>query len=123
VDELEPDMAALSKLCSDLGIASVHAYAQLGPRSFYARHFAPLLGIPEDPVTGSANAALGALLTRAGVIPRWEERVKLTMLQGHCMGHPGTVEVQVEYGPSGSITGVYLSGTAVLAQTGILELP
>lgn len=123
VDELEPNMSDLSELCASLDLASVHAYAQLGPRSFYARHFAPLLGIPEDPVTGSANAALGALLTRAGVVPRWEGQVKLTVLQGHHMGHPGLVEVRVDYGPSGAILGVYLSGTAVLAQTGILELP
>jgi PhzF family phenazine biosynthesis protein len=123
VDELEPDMQALVDLCASLDIASVHTYAQLGPRSFYARHFAPLLGIPEDPVTGSANAALGGLLTRAGVVPRWEGQVNLTVLQGHRMGHPGTVEVRVEYGPSGAIQGIYLTGTAVLAQSGIVELP
>lgn len=122
VDDLEPDMARLSERMAGLEVDTVHLYAPLGPRSFYARTFAPLLGIPEDPVTGSANAALGALLARAGVVPRWEEAVTLTMLQGHKLGMPGLVEVRVEYGPSGVILGVFIGGQAVLADKGILEL-
>lgn len=122
LDDLEPDMERLSELCAALEVATVHTYAPLGPRSFYARDFAPLLGIPEDPVTGSANAALGALLARAGVVPRWEGEVKLTILQGHRLGVPGQVEVRVEYAPSGELQRVFFGGRAVLAESGILEL-
>ena len=122
VDDLEPDMERLAELCAGLEVSTVHVFAPLGPRSFYARTFAPLLGIPEDPVTGSSNAALGALLARAGVVPRWEGAVKLTMLQGHKMGVTGTVDVRVEYGPSGAILGVYIGGKAVLAHAGELEM-
>lgn len=121
VDELEPEMERLKALCHRLEVATVHAYAPVGPRTFYARDFAPLLGIPEDPVTGSANAALGALLARSGVVPRRAGEVQLTLLQGHRMGSPGTVEVRVEYSPSGEPYKVLLGGEAVLLESGVLE--
>lgn len=122
VDALEPEMEKLAELSKNLEVATVHVYAPYGPRRFYARTFAPALGIPEDPVTGSPNAALGALLARAGVVPRWEGEVNLTVTQGHRMGGPGQVDVRVEYGPAGNILGVYIGGTAVVAETGVVEL-
>jgi len=118
VDALEPEMERLKALCFRLDVATIHAYAPMGPRSFYARDFAPLLGIPEDPVTGSANAALGALLARAGVVPRREGKVLLTVYQGHHLGNPGVVEVQVEYSPTGEPYSVQIGGEAVIVQTG-----
>ncbi|WP_027882737.1 PhzF family phenazine biosynthesis protein [Meiothermus rufus] len=122
IDALEPEMEPLAELSQKLEVATIHTYAPYGPRRFYARTFAPALGIPEDPVTGSPNAALGALLARAGVVPRWEEAIHLTITQGHRMGGPGLVEVRVEYGPAGNILGVYLGGAAVVAESGVLTL-
>lgn len=122
VDDLEPEMESLAELSKKLEVATVHVYAPYGPRSFYARTFAPALGIPEDPVTGSPNAALGALLARAGVVPRWEGEVNLTVTQGHRMGGPGQVDIRVEYGPAGNILGVFIGGAAVVAESGVVEL-
>jgi len=42
--------------------------------------------------------------------------------QGHHMGGPGQVEVQVEYGPAGNILGVYIGGTAVVVAGGAVKL-
>jgi len=120
VDALEPDMPLLAELSRRLEVATVHAYAPMGPRSFYARDFAPLLGIPEDPVTGSANAALGALLARAGVVPKREGRVQLTIYQGHRLGNPGVVEVGVEYSPLGEPYLVQIGGEAAIFHSGEL---
>lgn len=122
IDDLEPEMETLADLSAGLEVAAIHAYAPYGPRRFYARTFAPALGIPEDPVTGSANAALGALLARAAVVPRWEGEVKLGVTQGHRMGGPGQVDVKVVYGPSGAIHAVYIAGKATIAEKGVLEL-
>lgn len=120
VDALEPEMESLAGVSRKLEVATVHAYAPMGPRSFYARDFAPLLGIPEDPVTGSANAALGALLARAGVVPRREGQVTLTIYQGHRLGNPGVVEVLVEYSPTGQPYKVLIGGEAVQVFAGEL---
>jgi PhzF family phenazine biosynthesis protein len=120
VDALEPEMPALQEVSRKLEVATVHAYAPMGPRSFYARDFAPLLGIPEDPVTGSANAALGALLARFGVVPRREGEVRLTIYQGHRLGNPGVVEVLVEYSPTGLPYAVKIGGEAAIVASGEL---
>jgi len=120
VDALEPEMPTLLEVSRRLEVATVHAYAPMGPRSFYARDFAPILGIPEDPVTGSANAALGALLARAGVVPKREGRVQLTVYQGHRLGNPGVVEVLVEYSPQGQPYAVQIGGEAAIVASGEL---
>ncbi len=118
VDELEPDMERLVELCSALEVDTIHAYAPVGPRAYYARDFAPALGIPEDPVTGTANGALAALLARAGVVPRREGSAEIQVLQGHHLGVPGVVHVRVEYAVSGEPYAVYVGGPAVVAHSG-----
>lgn len=66
-----------------------------------ARMFAPLDGIAEDPATGSAAAALGALLhARAGL--RW-----LDIGEGEAMGRPSRIRVEA------GADGVRIGGTAV----------
>ncbi|WP_457636524.1 PhzF family phenazine biosynthesis protein [Oceanithermus sp.] len=122
VDQLEPDMNSLADLCDPLGVETVHAYAPMGPRAYYARDFAPALGIPEDPVTGTANGALAALLARAGVVPRREGSAEIKVYQGHHLGVPGIVHVRVEYTVSGKPYAVYVGGTAVLAHSGWIEV-
>jgi trans-2,3-dihydro-3-hydroxyanthranilate isomerase len=51
-----------------------------------ARFFAAGLGVPEDPATGSAAAALAAVLAHEG-----EQEGSLTVHQGDEIGHPSTI--------------------------------
>lgn len=122
IDALEPEMEALRTLAAKVGVSTVHPYTPLGPRTYYARDFAPGLGIPEDPVTGSANGALAALLARAGVVPRREGEVTITVMQGHRMGVPGEVKARVEYTAQGEPYAVFVGGAAVEAARGQVEL-
>jgi PhzF family phenazine biosynthesis protein len=122
VDELDPQMDELTRLCAAAGVETVHAYAPLGPRSYYARDFAPALGIPEDPVTGSANGALAALLARAGVVPRRAGSAEIQVLQGHYLGVPGVVQTRVEYSVDGKPYAVYVGGNAAIAHSGWVEV-
>ena len=121
-DELEPDYAKLAELSDDLRVDTIHVYAPLGPRSYYARDFAPSLGISEDPVTASANGALAALLARAGVVPRREGSAEIRIYQGYSMGIPGRVNVKVEYSISGEPLAVYVGGSAVIVKSGFVEV-
>jgi trans-2,3-dihydro-3-hydroxyanthranilate isomerase len=81
--------------------------AQAG--AIHARMFAPLDGIPEDPATGSAAAALGALLAARAGGP-----VEVTIFQGEDMGRPSEIGVAATPGR------VTVSGEAVRVMRGEL---
>lgn len=121
LDALEPDFAAIAALCEAWGVSSVHPYAATSPASFAARDFAPLLGILEDPVTGSAAGALAALLARAGVLPRRGDESEVVFAQGHAMGSPGEVRATVSF-RNRQPASVRVGGCAVMVYEGVLEL-
>lgn len=95
LDGLEPDLTRIHALSDALGVCSVYAYTPMGVNRFAARDFAPAVGIPEDPVTGSAAGALLALLAREGRLPLRGDRATGVVYQGHTLGTPGEVEVEV----------------------------
>ena len=95
---LEPDMSAVTKLSQEHGLTGIAAFALLegdGPR-VHIRCFAPAAGIPEDPVTGSANAALPAYLARAGLLAGLFNGVgrEYVSTQGTELGRDGRVYVR-----------------------------
>lgn len=89
---------------------AVAPYVRDGSR-IAMRMFAPLDNIPEDPATGSAAAALGALLAALDGAP-----VTLDIAQGVEMGRPS--RIRVEAGPDG----VAVSGAARRVMEGRLTL-
>lgn len=62
-----------------------------GPGQVTARFFAPGVGVPEDPATGSAAVALAAALRHSGV-----DDGDLTVLQGDQVGSPS--EIRLSWG-------------------------
>ncbi|MDQ2095278.1 PhzF family phenazine biosynthesis protein [Rhodalgimonas zhirmunskyi] len=82
-----------------------------GPDAIHTRMFAPLDNIPEDPATGSAAAAFGALLADL------KGPQDLSVLQGEDMGRPSRIGVRAE---SGSVT---ISGAAQLMMEGRIITP
>lgn len=82
------------------------------------RHFAGPIGIPEDPVTGSAAAALGSCLAAEGIIGG--PRPALTVLQGHYIGRPGRIDVRVDMGADGPAA-VTVGGAVVPVRDGTMR--
>ena len=84
----------------------------------HCRVFCPDDGVPEDPATGSANAALGGYLAvrtpRTGTL-RWVSQ------QGMEMGRPSKLEIEVDK-TSGGISAVRVGGSAVLMSEGRLRI-
>jgi len=72
-----------------------------GDADMAVRAFCPADGIPEDPVTGSANAAIAACLREHGGLAGYGHRY--TVSQGREVGRDGRVEVQVDEA-SGAVT-------------------
>ena len=95
VAQLKPDMSAIAKLSREHGLTGRATFALLGgsgPR-VHIRCFAPAFGVPEDPVTGSANAALPAYLAHAGMLDALGGEYEST--QGTELGRDGRVYVRV----------------------------
>jgi PhzF family phenazine biosynthesis protein len=88
-------MQAVAAMSREHGLTGLVSYALLdggGPR-VHIRCFAPAFGVPEDPVTGSANAALPASLAHAGQLDLLGEEYVST--QGMELGRDGRVFVRV----------------------------
>ena len=87
VRALKPDFEAMHGL--KLGVVAPWSDAQAedGPQ-FEVRAFVPMLGVPEDPVTGSLNAGLAQWLIGAGLAP-----ARYLARQGHMLGRDGRVHV------------------------------
>lgn len=96
VRTMRPDLAAISALTLHDGAVglSVFARSQTAGHDLVVRAFCPADGIPEDPVTGSANACIAAALADAGRMPGADGRYVAS--QGREVGRDGKVEVRVD---------------------------
>ena len=118
LEGLEPDLPRIAELSRELGVVSVYAYAPVGVNRFAARDFAPVVGIPEDPVTGSAGGALLALLASEGRLPLRGNRASGLIYQGHALGTPGEIEVEVEVRGT-HVEAVQVGGCAAVEREGV----
>ena len=85
----------------------------------HVRMFAPLLGIPEDPATGSGNAALAGLL--ASLRADRDLKLHLAIAQGVEMGRPSLLQATAEK-RDGEVTAMWIGGTCVPVMRGTVEL-
>lgn len=88
----------------------------------HCRMFAPGLGVPEDPATGSAAGALASYLVRHGIVPPHDGVAKVVVEQGLEIGRPSLIHAEIAVGNSGEITDVRVGGHAVTVITGEVTL-
>ncbi len=99
---LKPDMAAVAGLSRDFSLTGIAPFALLDraahpeapEASVHIRAFGPHVGVNEDPVTGSANAALASYLERFGLIERTGR--EYIAAQGLELGRDGRVHVRTD---------------------------
>lgn len=98
VRTLQPDLAGIAALTEATGAVglAVHAPEERDGHHLVVRAFCPADNIPEDPVTGSAQAAIAARLAAAGALPGTDGRYVGS--QGRELGRDGRVEVRVADG-------------------------
>jgi PhzF family phenazine biosynthesis protein len=111
---LAPDLEAMTRATSMTGATGVGVFARCPDRPYalVVRAFVPAEGIPEDPVTGSANAAIAAWMHSNGVLPA----PRFTSSQGREVGRDGTVEVTV-----GSDGEVWIGGKTQTVIEGVIH--
>ncbi|XOV91437.1 MAG: PhzF family phenazine biosynthesis protein [Bacteroidota bacterium] len=81
------------------------------------RMFAPLLGIYEDPATGSANGPLACYLHHHGIL-----KMPVVSLQGYEMGRPSKLFLDLLINEDGTIKEVKVAGKCKLVGKGELFL-
>lgn len=116
VRNLQPDLARIAALTPP-GTAGVTVFG-LAPESaetqIEVRSFAPADGVPEDPVCGSGNGCVAALVRQENLLGTGG----YVASQGGCLGRDGRVEVR--YRDDGMIL---LGGHAVTCVEGALATP
>jgi trans-2,3-dihydro-3-hydroxyanthranilate isomerase len=85
---------------------------------FHARMFAPGMGIPEDPATGSAIAGLGGLLAAHGGLGDGTHRIRVE--QGYEMGRPSQIDMTLTMA-GGKLMAGTIGGGAVVVTEGAIE--
>jgi trans-2,3-dihydro-3-hydroxyanthranilate isomerase len=110
---LEPDIGALARL----GEYGINCFAGSGSR-VKNRMFAPALGVPEDPATGSAAGPMAVHLAR---FDRIEYGSEIEIVQGVEIGRPSLLRARVE-GSAERIEGVFVGGSAVIVARGEYRL-
>jgi PhzF family phenazine biosynthesis protein len=115
----QPDMQALAAVCIAQQAVGVGVFGResTGDAAMAVRAFCPADGIPEDPVTGSANAAIMAWLGARGDRDGYGLRYRAS--QGREVGRDGYVDVARDEA-SGAIT---IGGQCVIGVRGELQLP
>jgi len=112
---LEPDMELMKKLGRELNASGLAAFAPSNDKetAIHVRAFAPVFGIGEDPVTGSANLAIPSYLREKNSLQRFGQRY--VARQGMQLGRDGRVSVRVE------ADGIWIGGNSVTCVEGTLS--
>lgn len=126
-----PSLQDLGKISIDQKRAKEYAqkeriviFSALTPNAFdsqnqvHCRAFCPLVGIPEDPFTGSMQGGVAAYLFKQQMVDP-----TLGMIgseQGHFMGRPGQVLIEIKKGPQFACK---LHARAVHLYSATLKLP
>src|SRR5262249_32243885 len=118
VRALRPDFAAIETASARTGSTGVTVFGRCGGGdcAIAVRAFAPADGVPEDPVTGSANAAIGAFLLATGPLAAVGATHRAS--QGREIGRDGYVDVRVD-----AATGeIEIGGNSVTVIDGTIRL-
>jgi len=118
VDRAVLDEGAMRKSAIANSIVGVYVFAQTAEGA-YARMFAPMSGIAEDPATGGATGPLYAYLLRHGKLPDGNEFVNR---QGVAMGRPSVLRVRLAW-DGDVLRRIEVGGSAVLVGKGQLFVP
>lgn len=122
VRSINPDPSAIVDLCGRFGANGIMAFTTMTVEPFsnvHARMFAPAIGIPEDPATGSASGALGAYLVQHRIV-EVGPMTEIVIEQGYEIDRPSRILVQVESNGE-AIQTVKVGGQCVMVVEGSLS--
>jgi PhzF family phenazine biosynthesis protein len=118
LNSMQPKFEELKRMTPHIGADGFFVFVRdaRGPGTTESRLFSPVLGIPEDPVSGNAHGMLGAYLVANQLLPLTDGRARFRGYQGRAMQRPGEVDVEVQT-EGGRPTRILMSGTARIVFT------
>jgi len=122
VRSINPDPSAIVDLCGRFGANGITAFTTVTVEplsNVHSRMFAPAIGIPEDPATGSASGALGAYLVQNGIVPM-NPKIEIVIEQGYEVERPSRILVQID-SDGHAIQSVKVGGECVMVIEGTLS--
>lgn len=117
-----PNDKAIVDLCSRFGTNGIMVFTTVTVEPYanvHARMFAPVIGISEDPATGSAGGALGAYLVENGVV-EISPKTDIIIEQGYEIYRPSSILVQIELDDE-IIQSIKVVGQCVIVAEGVLK--
>ena len=125
--DADPDHAAVEALSDEFDVAGVYAFTfdtLSASATLHGRAFAPAVGVPEDPVTGTASGAAAGYLRAVDAFDG-DPPDELVLEQGHVLDRPGRVHVRLTEPTDAADDAVRVSvgGDAVVALDATLRVP
>ena len=121
VQRVELNLTALREILGNIDMIYVFTRETLESTStVHSRAFAPFIGIPEDPATGSAGGALGAYLVQHSVIENLDPSA-IVIEQGFEMERPSLIQVSVGKNDE-EIDSIKVGGQAITVLEGSLRI-
>jgi PhzF family phenazine biosynthesis protein len=125
LESLKPDMDALVHLTPHVGADGFFVFAitpGTNPLTTESRMFCPVVGVPEDPVSGNAHGMLGVYLLQHGLLAPDDGTARFVGHQGRFVDRPGTVIVELSAAAGKRATSVRVMGDAVIVYQSELTL-
>ncbi|MFW9963797.1 MAG: PhzF family phenazine biosynthesis protein [Candidatus Sifarchaeia archaeon] len=122
LDRIKPNWDRLKELQAGSDYVSLSVFTRdtrEATSDAQVRHFAPSLGVYEDPVSGSAAGSLGSYIIKYGLMEATYPVTSIVIEQGHYVERPGKIFVEVR-GNQERIDQVKVSGTGVTVMKGKL---
>ena len=116
------DQVHWAQTLREQGLVGAYLYTrqcELQASSFHARMFAPDLGIPEDPATGSAAVCLAGVIHQFDRLPDGD--YKRIIEQGYEMQRPSLMTLSIAV-QGGKLSNVRIGGHCVRVAEGTLEV-
>jgi PhzF family phenazine biosynthesis protein len=96
VAALNPNLALLSQICEMAQATGITVFGRAddGLSQMQVRSFAPLHGIPEDPVCGSGNVSVAAYLLHSDLVDLYG--TEYVARQGMQLGRNGQIQIRIQ---------------------------
>ena len=120
LERIKPNWDKLEALGKDADYTSIQVFTRDTHEvtsDAHARHFAPQLGVNEDPFSGVGAANMASYIMKYGLMEPTHPVTSIVVEQGHFVNRPGKIFVEVR-GDQDEIEQVKVSGTAVTVLEG-----